>query len=182
MVRQLASTHTEMRHLAQKIILHGIDHWPENGESKHAIFNRKIAILHIDQGTELVLKAYLLHSGYIISKMKQKKIRQGIKSGHRIDEYLDENRTLDFEDARQLAKKLLNMRTGQHQTVSSIQLDGLAELHKKRNEIQHYGVRVRGKTPELVSRALDDLLAIYNLAGYRAGSFLAQIRVFKRTL
>jgi len=168
-----------MRHLAEKIIIHGINHWPPNIESEDAVFNRKIGILHIDQGVELILKAYLLHSGYLINRVEQKKLKDGLKSGHRIDEYLDKNKTLDFEDTRQLCRKLMrDTARRQHQIGSSIQLNGLAELHKKRNEIQHYGVGVRGKTPELISSALRDLLTIYELAGFEAEGFLECVKAF----
>ena len=168
-----------MRHLAERIIIHGIDHWPQNGESEDVVFNRKIGILHIDQGAELILKAYLLQSGYLINTVKQKKVREGLKPGDRIDKYLNKSKTLDFEEARQLCKKLMRASARrQHQTASSIKLDGLAELHKKRNAIQHYGVGVRGKTSDLISSALRDLLAIYQLAGFKAEGFLERVNAF----
>ena len=175
----MASIHTQMRQLAEKIILHGIDHWPENSESEDAIFNRKISILHMDQGVELVLKAYLLQSGYLIHRIMQKKVKKGLKSGARIDGFLDENKTLEFEDARQLCKKLLKAcARKQHTTRYSIQLNGLAELHKKRNEIQHFGVGVRGKTTGLISSALSDLVEIYELTEFEAEGFVERVEDF----
>jgi len=178
----LPSTYTEMRHLAEKIILHGIEYWPQTGEGEEAVFNRKIAILHIDQGVELILKAYLLRSGYLIHRLKEKKIKQGLKPGASIDDYLDENKTLDFEDARQLCKKLMNECNRQPQTDSHIKLDGLSQLHKKRNEVQHYGVRVSGKTPDLIIGALRDLLTIYEFAEFAAADFSNRVNGFIGTV
>lgn len=61
--------------------------------------DERLAILQLYQGTELLMKAYLLKKGYIINEVNQSKFKKGIKKDSLIKEYLLNDKTIGFRDA-----------------------------------------------------------------------------------
>ncbi len=91
--------------------------------------DERIAILHLDHGTELLMKAYLLKEGYIINKINQNKFKEGIKENSSINGYLIKDRTIDFVDAF----KIVSKKVGLSKNTKKIIID----FHDLRNNIQH---------------------------------------------
>jgi len=143
---------------------------------ENSVFNRKISIMHIDQGIELILKAFILRLGYVIRTIKLSKVKNGLKANSPVETYLDDKNTISFPDALSLCTKIINM---ERHRVDRIKLQGISKLHDKRNKIQHYGIKVYEKTPKLICDALKDLMTIYNHSTFEvAGGFIQEIRDF----
>ncbi len=115
--------------------------------------DERIAILHLDHGTELLMKAYLLKEGYIINKVNQNKFKEGVKKDSSINEYLIKNRTIDFMDAF----KVVSKKVGLSENTKSI----ITNFHNLRNEIQHRALEVPLDKSERIEEFRPQLRELY---------------------
>ena len=67
--------------------------------------SERISIIHFDHALELFMKAYLIKEGYLICKVDNKKIQNGIKRSTSIIKIMNEDITLDFMDILKLFSK-----------------------------------------------------------------------------
>lgn len=94
------------------------------------IFDQRIAILQLDQASELLTKAYLLKEGYVISTIDKRDISKGIKKS----EILNHDKTLSYPEALDLVCKNIDFNEDNKKRMK--------KFHEVRNEIQHRAINI----------------------------------------
>lgn len=115
--------------------------------------DERIAILHLDHGTELLMKAYLLKEGYIINKINQNKFRNGIKRDSTISEYIFKDKTMDFVDVFNIVSEKVDLSKNTKKIIT--------EFHNLRNEIQHRALEIPLDKFERIEKFRPQLRELY---------------------
>lgn len=111
------------------------------------IGEKRLAVIHITHGTELLFKAVLRKNGYYIREFKRS---YPVKEGKNIEDVLS-NRTINFSDAVSHFKR-------KHPKIN---FDGIVDLQYIRNEIQHRGTKITKKRKSLFIGASKAMIALY---------------------
>jgi len=119
-----------------------------NHAAKHnarSIREKRIAITSLDQGTELLMKSYLLKNDYIINELNYNKIKErGTKREVRITENVIKGTTISFRTALSIVSKELGLEKEIEKQIN--------KMHEFRNEIQHTGQL----KPSSVKKSIDN--------------------------
>lgn len=126
-----------------------------NGNMSNYVFER-ISIIHFDHALELFMKAYLMKEGYLIYKVKQRKIKDGIKRSTSIIEIMDKNKTLDFMDILELFSKTSEL--------PSLEKKKIKKFHDLRNEIQHRALNLPMNKGEKIEDFKPVISSVYRRA------------------
>ncbi len=121
--------------------------------NRNTIMNERLAILHLDHGTELLMKAYLLKEGYIINKISQSKINKGIKKGSLIEKYINGDKTIDFIEVLNIVSKKIRLSNGAKKNIES--------FHNLRNVIQHKALDIPLDKTERIEAFRPQLKELY---------------------
>lgn len=120
---------------------------------KYSIMDERIAILHLDHGTELLMKAYLLKERYAINEISKKKLKEGIKTDSVIAHYLSTDRTISFIEALDIVSKKVGLSTNTRKII--------ANFHNLRNEIQHRALKISLDKSEKIAEFRPQLKELY---------------------
>lgn len=100
--------------------------------ARHAgtgFMGERIIILHLNHANELLMKAFLIRKGYIVSYLEKDKIRDGVKQ----DEFLDKSKTIDYGDCLKLVLQNVHTSEKNKEEIKKRML----RFNQIRNEIQH---------------------------------------------
>ena len=100
----------------------------------HTFIDERIAILHLDHATELLMKAFLIKEGYFIEPINLKKVREGLTKDTKIESLLRKDRTIDYMDCLDIVSKKINLSPNEKAKIK--------EFHNIRNNIQHKGLNI----------------------------------------
>ncbi len=114
-----------MRNFAKDLISESRKHKENPPERK--IIGERIIILHLDHATELLMKAFLIKKGYVISYVTEGRLKKGVKG----KEVADFSKTLDYVGCLDLVCGKGGI------TLEQVKKDQILRFHSIRNEIQH---------------------------------------------
>lgn len=95
----------------------------EDESENEKIMNERIAIMHLDHATELLMKAFLFKEGYFIYDVRTNTIKEGIK----IKDLPNCDKLLNFRDCLKLVSKIIQLNN----------FSKINDFRDIRNEIQH---------------------------------------------
>lgn len=116
-----------MRSFAIKVIEHALKY--KNGD----ILEQRIAVTNLDHATELSMKAFLIKESYLINEIDRGKLKERNAKNKKIEEILDNDKTIGFKDALDLVLKILNLNANDKTEIRT----HIEKFHSIRNEIQH---------------------------------------------
>ncbi len=117
----------EMSIFSKLLIIHGIVHY-----RKRNFDDERIAIVLLDQATELLMKAFLLKKDYTIQEIDSKKIKEGMTERDEIKKILHKEKTINFSTALSIVKR----------KIHNIEIDKIENFHKLRNKIYHRSTQI----------------------------------------
>lgn len=94
------------------------------------IIGERIIILHLDHATELLMKAFLIKKGYVITYIEKNYLRKGVKE----EEVYEKTKSLDYIDCLDIVSKEINLEQEKK--------DKILRFHYIRNEIQHLALNL----------------------------------------
>lgn len=160
-----------MLRLGEAVFLEGIDKITEYGLlESHFVFRRvervtkkRIAVVELANGLELILKAVLVKKGYCVNDLKP-----GIyKMTDKVGDIMNPKRSKDISVIIDFLKsEYPNLRED---------LDNIDELRLRRNEIVHSGVGIGDKKRVYFISAISCLTKIYAIEGIGHKRFLERI-------
>ena len=106
------------------------------------VWGERIAILHLDHANELLMKAFLIKEGYVVSYADKNDLKKGIKES----ELLDYDKTISYLDALNLVCREVGFAQDKKEKI--------AEFHKLRNEIQHRATNIQLNKLEKINNFL----------------------------
>jgi len=112
------------------------------------IKEKRLAVVNIVHGIELIFKAILLNNDYLINKLK---IRPPIKNDESIGRLLNSEQTIEFSVILCFFKK----------QYSKIDFKAIEKLNKIRNQIQHRGTRIDEKSKWMFTETFDTMTHLY---------------------
>ena len=115
------------------------------------IFGERIIITHLDHANELLMKAFLIKKGFIISYIERNDLKKGLKE----DKILDKSKTLDYPECLKLVSNQVNFNRAKQ--------DKILEFHKLRNEIQHRSTNIPLDKKEKIRNFYPQLKEFYEL-------------------
>lgn len=121
---------------------------------KGSKIEQRIAILHLDHATELLMKAYLKKEGYFINYFNIAKIKIGIKKNAQLQDFLHNDKTIGFEDALGIIIKKISLSAECKKIFK--------EFHKLRNEIQHRALCIPLDKTEKIDHFAPCLIKFYS--------------------
>jgi len=139
----------EMVNFADWLIIHALNH-----VGTSFMDELRIAVVLLDQATELLMKAYLIKNGYSIQDFDRKKFEAGVKESDKIKKILNEEKTIDFTTALSIIKKIL----------PQIDENGISNFHKLRNKIYHRATRIHEDKEMEIQNFMPKLETFYKLA------------------
>lgn len=132
------------------------------------IIKKRLAVVELTHGLELILKAVLKRKGYSINKIKN-----GI--------YLKDKKVKDIVHP-ELTVELGEVIRFFRRQYPNCPFDKMDKLRKLRNQIIHRGTRIDEKKREYFIGAIDCLIIIYNEEGINHRKFLREIEEAKNVI
>lgn len=136
--------------------------------NKHFI-EKRVAVVEIVHGMELILKAILIKEGFLIYKLKGKNL---MKTPTTASDVINYERTIDLAEVIVYFRKKYN----------NLPIDSLDKLRELRNQIVHRGTRIGQKKKQLFIDAIDSIIGIYKDQGIRHRKFLKYIGDSKQNI
>ena len=115
--------------------LHYIDDetYGRRGISSKLVNEKRMAVVHIIHGIELIFKAILLNQNYSIEKIRSR--IYPIENESKLDDLLDPDRTIELSIIIEFFKK----------KYTDINFSCIERLNRIRNQIQHRGTKIGKK-------------------------------------
>lgn len=123
-----------MLEFADALIRHAEQHRSRDEGGQENYVSERISIVHFDHALELVMKAYLMHKGYLVYEIDTEKIKKGVEKSACINKIIKKDKTLGFADILEIFSKILGPTAGDKKHISG--------FHKLRNEIQHRALNI----------------------------------------
>jgi len=115
------------------------------------IFGERIIILHLDHANELLMKAFLIKQGYVISYLEKNDVRKGMKQNN----ILDNSKTIEYLECLKLVCKEVPFENTKQKKI--------LEFHRLRNEIQHRSTNIPLDKSEKIRNFYPYLKELYEL-------------------
>lgn len=166
----------EMFKLGQAVFLEGIKKLKECKEqnayfiSKRSelIIKKRLAVVELTHGLELILKAVLRRRGYSINRIKS-----GIfEDNQKVSAIVNPERTIDLEEVVRFFRK----------EYTDYPFHSVDNLRKLRNQIIHRGTQIDEKKREYFIGAIDCLIAVHKKETIKHRKFLREIEQAKNEM
>ncbi len=164
----------EMFKLGQAVFLEGIVKLKEYKqmdflhERDAMIIKKRLAVVELTHGLELILKAILIKKGFSIHKLKNKLFEEITP----LKEMIDKNNTIALVEVIKFFK--IN--------YPALPFKGVEELRKLRNQIIHNGTEINEKKREYFINAIDCLIVLYSEENINFRKFLREIEEAKNLI
>lgn len=161
----------EMRKFGETVLKEGLDKLRWCKENKYRWINlrselitkKRLAVVQLMHGFELIMKSVILQKGYLIYKLDPE---YPIKSGTTLKNLLDSERTIESPIIREFIRG----------NYPEVRVDSIKKLSKIRNQIQHMGTRIDKKKTLLFFDLMDCLKHIYSKEKILNRKFLKKVR------
>ena len=136
---------------ATDVIDYALEH--RNGN----ILEQRIAVMILDQATELIMKAYLLKEDYLINEIDKKKMRKRGAKNKKLKYLLNDDNTIRFSEALELVLKTVKLTKDEKTRIK----DGVKKFHSIRNEVQHRALEIPFNKSEEMGKFYPILRELY---------------------
>lgn len=167
----------KMRKFGEAVFKDGLDklQWCKDNEGKRIsprnelIIKKRLAVVQLMHGFELIMKSVILQKGYEIHKLDPE---YPIKSGTLLKDLLDDDRTIELG----IITKFIA------DNYQEVKVNSIEQLRRIRNQIQHMGTRIRGKETLFFFDLMDCLKHIYSKEKILNRKFLKRVKECENVL